>query len=301
MPTLRSNSINADNSTTMADEIDNLEIRDWFKRIDSRLDKLDRIEESITALKTESATHSKQIESLSTRVDELSSKSLAQEESIKSVDSKVVTANAEVNTLRAQVRTMSEKLNDLEQYSKRDNLVISGLCFKMPYSSTTREHQFVSDDGNDINREEENGKWSPRDRTIMAGNFVDFAKQKLNVDMSIKDILDIHIMPSRDGNKPFASHQKKTTKTLTIVRFNNRRVRDEIYGARMNLKHSREQIFINEHLTKPNSDLYYKARMAKKDKKIADAWTSNGRIAIKLFSGAKKMVTSIEQLTQLMK
>ena len=47
------------------------------------------------------------------------------------------------------------------------------------------------------------------------------------------------------------------------------------------LRQQKRNIYINEHLTKRASDLYYKARKLVKNDKIFAAWTRNGQVFIK--------------------
>jgi hypothetical protein len=63
------------------------------------------------------------------------------------------------------------------------------------------------------------------------------------------------------------------------VRFNNRRVRDAVYGARRVLKNT--SFFISEHLTPEIASMFYEARKLVKDGKLSSAWTQNCRVYVK--------------------
>src|SRR6218665_3562830 len=69
-----------------------------------------------------------------------------------------------------------------------------------------------------------------------------------------------------------------------IVRFVNRKIWNMVYSSRKSLhdssKKGSKRIYINEHLTKTNAQLYAKARGLVKEKKIASAWTSGGVVFI---------------------
>jgi hypothetical protein len=56
-----------------------------------------------------------------------------------------------------------------------------------------------------------------------------------------------------------------------IVRFLNRKVRNEVYRAKKKLKDIGGQVYISEHLTKSASDLFFVARKMVKDKRLASA------------------------------
>jgi len=104
--------------------------------------------------------------------------------------------------------------------------------------------------------------------------FINSCRDSLNVSISRDAISTAHRMKSgpKDMVRPI------------IVRFTNRRIRDEVYRARKLLKrnfthstqspntsrntpHDQQPIYISEHLTKPSSELFYLARKLLCDKK----------------------------------
>ena len=88
-----------------------------------------------------------------------------------------------------------------------------------------------------------------------------------------------------------------------IVRFTNRRVRDEVLRAKKKLIVPRnnmttdsaraEKVFISEHLTRNVSILFFEARKLVKEKKIASAWTHKGLVNIKHTTDAQEKPTVI--------
>ena len=93
----------------------------------------------------------------------------------------------------------------------------------------------------------------------------------LNTSMSVKvqsqDISVAHRLKAgpRDKTRPL------------IVRFVNRKVRNEVHRSKKKLKDiPSNEIYISEHLNKSTSDLFYSAR--KMVKRIAAAWTQNGQV-----------------------
>jgi hypothetical protein len=71
-----------------------------------------------------------------------------------------------------------------------------------------------------------------------------------------------------------------------LVRFSRRVTRDTIYAARRRLFESRAGIFINEHLSKMNSSLFFDARKMVKEHRIHSAWTRGGAVFVKKTSVA---------------
>src|SRR5207248_3851333 len=92
---------------------------------------------------------------------------------------------------------------------------------------------------------------------------LEFFRNELHVDISPDDISIAHRLRvgARDSVRP------------VIVRFNNRKARNKVYSAKSQLKNSGKRIFINEHLTKMNSDIFFEARKLVREKKIFAAWT----------------------------
>ena len=70
-----------------------------------------------------------------------------------------------------------------------------------------------------------------------------------------------------------------------LFKFVSYRYKHEVVLNREKLKSatndSSSQVYINDDLTRMRATLLFKARTQKRDKKINDAWTSDGRILIK--------------------
>ena len=69
------------------------------------------------------------------------------------------------------------------------------------------------------------------------------------------------------------------------IHFATHRVRDAIYRARRGLRDNSHPsggaIYINEHLTKGNTEIFARARSLMRDKRISKAWTMAGFVFIK--------------------
>ena len=102
------------------------------------------------------------------------------------------------------------------------------------------------------------------------------------------------------------SHRLGTTRPgargrLIIVRFTSDRVRDSVYRARVNLKlfnrqHRDSPVFINDDLTARGANMAFDCRRLKKDKRITDTWTFNGKILIKDLNNKVNEIKHPEQL-----
>ena len=81
-----------------------------------------------------------------------------------------------------------------------------------------------------------------------------------------------------------------------IVRFSNRRARYEVLATKANLKHS--YIYVNEHLTKNAGKLFASDRRRVKNKSLADAWTRNGKLHVRLNDGKQMVINNHLELDQ---
>ena len=75
-----------------------------------------------------------------------------------------------------------------------------------------------------------------------------------------------------------------------IVRFFSDKARDAVYRARSGLKVYTSQnrdapVFVNDDLTNRRAKLAFDCRKLKKEKKIADTWTYNGKVVVKDLTG----------------
>ena len=107
----------------------------------------------------------------------------------------------------------------------------------------------------------------------MKSNILDFAKNKLKIELDTTDILTVHTMKTNNQNR----------KGTCTVRFANREARDKFYQGRSELYADKQQnrIYINEHLTQKNAMLYREARQLKKLGKVTHAWIRNCRVLVR--------------------
>ena len=279
--------------STMAEN--ELNIAACLQEINSKLSKLDSIENKLTDLATKVSKQDELITDLTVRVNNLDSEIKDKDDHILELEQSLAKKHNELKNLQSDVLDLGDKVNDLEQYSKRDNLLISGMRFIAPYNAAV-----YGDTRNEPNATESNVL--PHDRDIMAQNFVNFVRDNLKVEINIGDITDIHTMYDPDKaarTKPRTNNKPRPV--LTIVRFNNRRAREKILRARKALKNANSAIYINEHLTKLNADLFRAAREAYNNKKFLGTWTVNGRVFVKSHDGRITGVSNKTQLKDLLK
>lgn len=101
-------------------------------------------------------------------------------------------------------------------------------------------------------------------------------KKELNVDISLNEIASAFRMKkgSKDNTRP------------VMVKFSSLRSKEVVMRAKKQLRVNKRPVFISEHLTKHNADLYNKARSLVKEKKLFSTWSFNGQIFYKISSDA---------------
>ena len=170
---------------------------------------------------------------------------------------------AENLRLTKSVEEQKKRLDDMDAYSRSDNLIIRGLPERRAAERASASPSL--DDGASALKE---GSGS------VEATVLDFCNEVLGVRVDERDIS--------------IAHRLKATKNEqvrpVIVRFVNRKTRNAVYEARKRLKDLNKSIFVSEHLSKSASDLFYEARKLLKEKKIHGTWTQNGQVLVKFSS-----------------
>ena len=174
------------------------------------------------------------------------------------------------NAMNEEIRKLNMRVEAMEAYSRRENLVISGLQIQSYTDATSSAANSASNlpvgDSNDA----------------VTDAIVKLCSTKLGVSVGRQDISFAHRLgrASTSGRSP----------GLVIVRFSTRRARDLVYHARTKLKSSRENIYINEHLTERSSSLSKECRDLRKAHRIHSTWTYNGTTYVKVTESSSKIV-----------
>ena len=98
----------------------------------------------------------------------------------------------------------------------------------------------------------------------------------MGVDLGQHQICDVY----RVG-RPNSSNPRKL-----LIKFANSSVKNKVYQQRLGLRNNQDpsmkNVFINEDLTRAKQEIFYHARKLKKDKIIANTWTRDGQVYIKV-------------------
>ena len=126
------------------------------------------------------------------------------------------------------IECLEEKVDELEQYSRRENIIITGL--KTLHRNYARASTQVISDAHNQNAPEEELK-------NLVHKVIGFLNNKLELNLKLADINACHAMKNKQREKP----------DNIIIRFINRKNKVEV------LKQSKiftgTKIYINEHLT----------------------------------------------------
>ena len=167
--------------------------------------------------------------------------------------------------LKTEMFSKSKKIEDLERYSRQDDLIIHGISesFASIVSESSQMQADIVQPSNELSAESENA-------------FLRFCSDQLGVKLSSADISTCHRLKGKrtgtDSTRPL------------IDRFTSRKAKIAVLAARKKLAAQRDsspKVYINEHLTPTAVKLFAEARRLKKQHQINDTWTRNGLIYVK--------------------
>ena len=167
--------------------------------------------------------------------------------------------SAENLALKKEISDLGRRTDDLECYSRSENLIIRGLPEKSAAELATNAPSIDDRSAQLVGQQSV-------ENTVRA-----FCKEALGLDITTQDISIAHRLKAgpKDSCRPI------------IVRFTNRQTRNTVYAAKSQLKDRSGRVFISEHLTKNASDLFFEARKLLREKKVYAAWTQNGQVHVR--------------------
>ena len=168
----------------------------------------------------------------------------------------------QINKLSGDLETANCRIDELEAYNRRENLIFCGLEL-----ANAAETASVPDESS-TDRSGENEHAAVTEGVVLA-----LCREKLGVQLTPADISIAHRLRKAPRSKGPAP---------VIVRFANRKAREAVYAARFKLKSTK--VFINEDLTSSTAKLFFKVRTLVNQKAIHSAWTRSGAIYCKLTS-----------------
>jgi hypothetical protein len=186
----------------------------------------------------------------------------------------------ELIAVRKELQETHGRVDQLEQYSRLDNLVITGL---------------PSGDYAEAGSTANNTLEASTNKTTELG-VLNLVNDRLGVPLTLADISTAHrLKKGRDGGQP----------PPVLVRFTSRKVRDSVYAARRKVKATCPSIdphvFINEDLTRATAEVFRQARGLVKQGKLHGTWTAGGTVYAKRSSAVGTKPEKISKLSDLQK
>ena len=132
--------------------------------------------------------------------------------------------------------TANANINMHEAYTRRDNLIVSGLA-----TSTWADAASTPSTATDMNSDQ---MTSSKD---VVKSMLNLCNEHLHVPVVPQDISIAHRLLQRNKGQP----------APIIVRFTSRKTRDEVFRAKKLLKGHQHKIYINEDLTKSTNGIVY--------------------------------------------
>ena len=173
------------------------------------------------------------------------------------LEKRVSALESENDSLRKRINQLENSLDSAEQYSRRNNLRISGL---------------------------------PETQNESTDDLVLAMSSAIGADMSIDDIDRSHRVGAKN-NKSGETNSSSRPRDI-IVKFVSYRSRDKFFRKRRGARSSGyNNVYVDEDLTRNRSLTLFKCRELKRQGRIQDAWTSDGKILVKDRSGKIRSIT----------
>ena len=173
-----------------------------------------------------------------------------------------------------KIQVLKQKVEDFEQYSRINDVVISGL--KTSHKTYARA----------VNTNGEDHQDAPETETHTLENQVmTFLKNQLAVDIEENEVEACHTLR---GNKEVLD---------LIIRVTNRKTKTKLLRNANKLRGTR--VFMNEHLTRKNPALARMARQFQKSGNILNTWTRNCKVFVKMRTGQVNIIKGIEDFRNL--
>jgi len=204
-------------------------------------------------------------------------KQISKDVSVEVMSSFKETTLEKIHQIEEETSSLRSRLEDIENYSRLENLVIHGLPEKRERDSTPEGSR--------------HGYMNTAEEATAA--ILDLCQTQLGLEITKSDISIAHRIPSRgkDKYRPI------------IVKFTSRRSRNLVYSARRSLRQHHPPddgpIFVNEHLTRLNATIFAQARKSVREKKIFSTWTSGGHVFIRSTDSETQKPKRINQLQDL--
>ena len=180
-----------------------------------------------------------------------------------------------------KITELEARVEAMEQYSRVDNIVISG--FKPNYSSYSRAVAYDQDSENHEHAVEQ-------EQSSLEDQIVGFLQDN-DIPIDKSQISACHTLPASTAGSP----------KPVVIRFVSRKSKTAVLKNSKNLRDLDivPKVYINEHLTHKNAEIAKKARQLRRQKKIENTWTRNCKVFVKVKIGGNSKVMAIKSIDEL--
>ena len=176
------------------------------------------------------------------------------------------------------VLELETRVDELEQYTRQDDLVISGL--------KTRHKSYARATVSEQLQDSQNAPYEEMES--LEDHVTRFVEDKMGVRLLSTDVSICHTLP---GKKDIPN---------IVLRLTNRKAKNKILKEARQLKGT--NVYINEHLTKKNMTIAATARRLRKEKKILNTWSRNCKIFVKINQNGQlttRVITEMQDFEKL--
>lgn len=187
----------------------------------------------------------------------------------------------DIAQLTTENSSLRRQVDELDAYSRADNIIVYGI------------QEAYAEVGASVNASVNGSPTRDVGETSASSEaaFIKFCDEQLHISILPTEISVAHRMQkSTKGNGP----------RPMIVRFSTKKARMRVLAAKKQLRSNPacRNVYINEHLTKSVSLLFEKARGLVRGKKLAGAWSWNGRLYVKTLNGQTRPLNCEDELSQ---
>lgn len=186
---------------------------------------------------------------VTSELSEIKQKQDVQHADIVNVSKRVKVVEEICSDNQGQIEEMQVRLDQLEQYTRKDNVIIQGLksgSYAAAASDATEDE--------DLSDEQ------------LEANVLKFFETDLGVVLAPADINIMHYVPAKVGKNILVKFVTRKSKLLVLKN------RSKLKG---------KQVYISEHLTRRNNQLFYQARMLAKQNRVSGAWVRNAKVFVR--------------------
>ena len=180
-----------------------------------------------------------------------------------------------------EIEKLTRRVDDLEQYTRREDIVISGL--KTKHQSYARA---VSSQGSaESNENAPNGEQQSLESQVI--DFLD----TMNINVAPEEVSACHTLKPKNSASP----------PLIVMRFVNRKSKVRVMrNAALNRNGLRQnRVYLNDHLTSKNASIFRQARDLLRKGLILGTWTRNCSVFVKFLDDSQTKVITVREISQL--